>query len=70
MAYARRGPSSDVYVFSDGERYYCHECPRTGETWVGHDPDAVLAHLGEHVAAGDRVPPEAVERLRSERSSG
>lgn len=68
MSYARKGPDSDVYVYSDGEWLHCMACwlDEDGNT-VSHDnyPE-MITHLESHRAKGHSVPDYALERLRKE----
>lgn len=67
MSYARKGPESAVYVFTDGERIHCHECSlHGGVTRSAPTPGDMLYHLLEHRASGQAVPEPALTRLRDE----
>lgn len=80
MSYARKGlDGSDVYVYSDGEIYICHEClllPATSLVETGFErqhsfepyPGDMIVHLEKHRAAGHTVPESAIERLRVEQA--
>jgi hypothetical protein len=69
MSYARLdGKTSDVYVWSDGNRLHCTWCrlSTTGDEALFTDYPEMLAHLAEHSAQGHRVPDYALEALRRE----
>lgn len=82
MSYCRKGKDSDVYVVltEDGQGssvWECLGCPLAPEEDVGlgapllgttrmHSRMGMIAHLGEHLAAGHRVPGKAVVRLVKE----
>lgn len=71
MSYCRLGPDSDVYIYpttTDGrEVIACHACSMSGgETMFMKDAAEMLAHVGKHKAAGDKVPADAISRLLDE----
>lgn len=80
MAYARFGPDSDVHVIPTGSarmqrggevifrktRIECINCRLGPKDFVTAHPDAMLEHLRQHIAAGDKVPSEAIDRLLDE----
>lgn len=69
MSYARLGPDSDVYVYDSGDGLFCQWCQRVdGEH--SYSRAEMLEHLEQHVAAGDKVPAEALARLRFELANG
>ncbi len=67
MAYARWTRESDVYVYEDTRgRYMCECTPSGSPTFNCATAAAMVAHLREHRARGDRVPDEAIEELLAE----
>lgn len=73
MSYARKGPGSDVYIWTDGAtpdqgHLHCQECPLLdgGVDVVTRSQARMLEHLAQHARAGHKVPPEATNRLRYE----
>lgn len=75
MSYCRFSEHSDVYVFlSDNGGWECCRCcfeSRPGEAVFKKFPtiEGIIAHLREHKAAGHKVPDEAIEELKFERSN-
>ncbi len=59
MSYARWGGNSDVYVYAHYQGHVeCCGCV-LGDASLNtrlHSAEAVVAHMREHVATGDRVP--------------
>lgn len=56
MSYARFGEGSDVYVYPDTGGYVaCCGCS-IGDKWDFHSAPEVVAHMREHVLAGNTVP--------------
>lgn len=70
MSYARFSDDSSVYVYLDcGGSLRCCGCSlegRSGE-WDYDTTDAILAHLQEHIHAGDRVPAYCIDGLKARR---
>lgn len=67
MSYAKKNRiDSDVYVFSDGKSWYCHECELTPPSFSCSTAQAMIEHLAAHRAAGHRVPDAAIARLETE----
>lgn len=67
MAYARWGPDSDVYVYSDGERWLCHCGNDMGDpSCVLKSLEQLLYHLQEHRHRGHKVPQDAIDRVERE----
>ena len=69
MSYARFGwEGSDVYVFLSVDGCLeCCACSLNPESECFDSTDAMLAHLREHVAAGDTVPEHTFARLEENR---
>lgn len=67
MSYARLGPTSDIYVFAgmDG-RLYCHHCSRGLGDSNGLVARAMVRHLREHIAAGDKVPEKVIPEIKAD----
>jgi hypothetical protein len=80
MAYARWG-QGDVYVYKHARGgYVCMGCGLRGcspsadaiygsesqDDFEVDTPEEMLAHLQEHVSSGDRVPHDALSRLKKE----
>ena len=73
MSYARFGPDSDVYVYASGsvtgdDRIVCCACHLIGGGYSTLWPMAMVEHLRSHVAAGHRVPADAIAALDAEHS--
>ena len=75
MSYARWGEDgSSVYVIAVGDASHtdyltCLQCKlqRAGAgSFTCKTPREMLAHLHEHIARGDTVPPRALIRLEEE----
>lgn len=65
MSYARFGEESDVYVYASTSGFSCCGCSLT-PTYDFVSRTALLLHLQQHIAHGDRVPGYALNRLRRE----
>lgn len=65
MSYARFGEASDVYVYASTSGFSCCGCSLT-DTSDFVSRTALLLHLKQHLAHGDRVPDYALTRLRTE----
>ena len=78
MSYARFGPESDVYVFrtSDPKRkqevWLCMSCSLVeNDQWgdsMFDDRVQMIAHLGAHREAGEKVPQRTINRLMEEQA--
>lgn len=71
MAYTRKGPDSDVYVYSDGTYINCAGCPLLLPddplgTSSYETPQEMIDHLEAHHTAGHKVPQVALSRLYRE----
>jgi hypothetical protein len=71
MAYCRFGPDSDVYLYlSTDDCFHCCGCgligPRLKQDFVTVNHNEILKHLEQHIAAGHKVPPEAVREIEKE----
>jgi hypothetical protein len=74
MAYCTFNRESDVFVLEApiGAKYVCHNCKllNDGRRFRSADPATMIVHLGEHLAAGHKVPDRAFARLWGEREAG
>lgn len=68
MAYARFSPDSDVYVYEDGRGFLCCMRCQLGETDQTRTKSRseMIKHLEAHRGAGEKVPEDALEKLRAE----
>lgn len=66
MSYCRWGRDSDVYVFQTNSGFECCGCPMFAEGFSCSTREEMIGHLINHRNTGDRVPEEALERLRAE----
>ena len=70
MSYARMSSTSDVYVWSDGNRIHCTWCrlaaPGASDTFVHAEYPPMIAHLEEHRARGHKVPDHVMISLNRE----
>lgn len=71
MSYCRWATDSDVYVYEHVAGYFvCCLCSLEDrddrDDAVMTTRSETIAHLAEHAAAGETVPPSATERLRAE----
>lgn len=61
MSYARFGPNSDVYVYSDVSGYIaCCGC-LLGDREDFHSIPEIVTHMGDHAAAGHKVHPALLD---------
>lgn len=72
MSYARFGQDkSSVYVYLSVKGHLeCCGCmlDETGNaSWVYPDTDSMIAHLREHIAAGDTVPDNVIPELEADK---
>lgn len=70
MSYARFGwDGSDVYVFLDvGGFLSCCGCGLSRKSFKANSTDEMIAHLREHIAAGDCVPADVIPGLEAVRA--
>ena len=69
MSYCRFSDRSDVYMYEGRDGISCCGCALDKRGHADFDgPEAALAHLEAHVAAGHKVPEGALECLRVERA--
>lgn len=70
MSYCRLCEDSDVYLYRTASGLVCcclcTFAPATNNDVFFDTPADALAHARAHLAAGDRVPERAIERLRKE----
>jgi hypothetical protein len=73
MRYCRKGPDSDVYLYTaedenENDWLVCHECLLNGmeDWWMQHGAHEVLNHLIVHQNEGHKIPAAVMERLRNE----
>lgn len=65
MSYCRFA-DGDAYVYRSGrEGIFCCGC-RLGKDFVAKNSSEMLAHLREHIKAGDKIPQHAIDRLLRE----
>ncbi len=68
MSYARFGwDGSDVYVYLHVGGYLCCCACSLTDDWRHTSTDAMIAHLREHIAAGDTVPADVIPALDADR---
>lgn len=71
MSYCRFGEGSDVYMFSDGTEWECCGCKLNDGGSIGLATlTAAIEHLEKHIAAGHKVPENAIARLKAEKNTG
>lgn len=67
MSYCRFGGDSDVYVYPTDDGAECCACLlEDGDTAFYETSAGMLGHLVDHIAAGHKVPAEALQRLIEE----
>jgi predicted small metal-binding protein len=65
MAYARKTPDSDVYVYLSVNGFTCCSCDLADRGYfVAKDDAEIIEHLIEHIRNGHKVPRRTIERLK------